>query len=368
MCRTLTALVVFLFVATIAAADDTKDKPSEAATKFEELKKDYNEAVDAYEKLRKAGKTEEAKAALERNNPHTHLEKMLELAFFSPTDAASFDILHFIAVNAESDTYLWDQVMVRLRSNHAANPKMKHVVRLLVKHTDETADLLRALITTHPDKKVAARACALLLDYVGPMARAAEEVTEKPFLKPLMERRAGADYLKRILTDLEKNQKEVKEVTELLADKYKGVLPDLSEGKPLPDVVVEDLAGKKVKLSDLHGKVLVLYILATTDNHATIITDHQRELSKKYADKPLAILNVFVDEKKEAVTEFLKKNGTPWTNSWAGAKDNLLEDWGLPATPATFTLDAKGVIRYRDRYRGTLDDVLPDLLKDAEKK
>jgi hypothetical protein len=245
---------------------------------------------------------------------------------------------------------------------------MKHLVRRLVKHTDETADLLRALITNHPDKKVAARACSLLLEYVGPMARTAEEIIENPYLKPLLERRAGADYLKRILTDQEKNQKEAKELTELLADKYKGVLPDLSEGKPLPDVVVEDLAGKKVKLSDLQGNVVVLCIFATTDNHATIITDHQRELSKKYADKPLAIVNVFVDEKKESVTDYLKKNATPWTNCWVGAKDNLLEDWGLPTTPATFTLDAKGVLRYRDRYRGTLDEVLPDLLKEAEKK
>jgi hypothetical protein len=368
MCRTLSALVAAVVWCSAAISDEPKAKPSDVAMKFEALKKDYSEAVDAYQKLLKAGKTEEAKIALERNNPHGYLEKMLQLAFFSPTDPAAFDVLHFLAVKGESDTYLWDQVMVRFRDDHAANPKMKHIVRLLVKHTDETADLLRALVAKNADKKVAAQACALLLDYVGALARAGEEVTEKPYLKPLVERRAGADYLKRVLIDLEKNQKETKDLTELLADKYKGVLADLSVGKPLPELVVEDLDGKKVKLSDLQGKVVVLYVLTTTDNHATIITDHQRELSKKHADKPLVIVNVFVDEKKETVTDYLKKNPTPWTNSWAGAKDSLLEDWGLPATPATFTLDAKGLIRYRDRYRATLDEVLPELLKDAEKK
>jgi hypothetical protein len=365
MCRTCTTLLAVVLCAGSAAA---QDKPSDLAAKFEELKKDYHEARDAYQKLLKAGKTDEAKVALERNNPHTYLEKMLEAAFFSPKDPASFDVLQFLAVNGESDTYLWDQVMVRLRNDHAANPKMKHLVRLLVKHTDETADLLRALVAGSPDKKVAALACTLLLDYVGAMARTGEEIVDKPYLKPLLERRAGADYLKRILLDLEKNQKETKELTELLADKYKGVLPEIAVGKPLPELSVEDVEGKKVKLGDLRGKVVVLNILATTDDNAAIIADHQRELSKKHADKPLAVVNVFVDGNKESVTEFLKKHPTPWTNCWAGSKDSLLEDWCLPATPATFTLDANGVLRYRDRYRATLDEVLPELLKDAEKK
>src|SRR5205823_2897569 len=136
----------------------------------------------------------------------------------------------------------------------------------------------------------------------------------------------------------------------------------LSAGKPLPEFTVEDLAGKKVKLSDLRGKVVVLSILSTRDKQAAAIADHQRELAKKYEGKPFVLVTVFVDDKKDAVTEFLKQHPTPGINSWAGPKDNLLEDWELPKTPATFTLDAKGDIRFRDRYRAALDDVLPDLV------
>jgi thiol-disulfide isomerase/thioredoxin len=367
MIRTLTAFAAVVLVAAAAeAADETKAKPSEVAEKFETLKKDYAAATDAYEKLVRAGKAAEAKAALERNNPHDYLNKLVQLAFFHPSDPASFDVLHFLAVHGESDLYLWDQVMGLLRRDHVASPKMKHIVRLLVKRDDDTASLLRDLIAKSPDRKVGAQACRLLLDYTGTEVKTAEEITDKPFLKPLLERRVGEEYLKRVLTDLEKNKKEVADLTDLLADKYKGALPDLATGMLLPESLVDDLAGKKVKLADLRGKVVVLMLLATTDATATKIADHQRELAKKYADRPLVVVNIFVDEKKEAVADFLKKNPTPWTTAWGGAKDNLLEDWGLPATPATFVLDGRGVIRSRNR--GTLDEVLPGLVKEAEKK
>jgi peroxiredoxin len=372
MCRTLTALVAVLFVATAVTADDPKDKPkdkpSEVAAKFEPLQKQYLDALDARELLERSGKHAEAEAGWERSKAAALLPKMLELAFFNPSDPASFDVLRFVTVNGASDEYLWDQVMVLLRRDDADNPKMKHIVRLLTKRNDETADLLRAVIAKNPDKKTAAQACRLLLDHVGDEAKMAEEISDKLYLQPLFERRTSADYLKRVLIDLEKNKKEAKEITDLLADKYKGILPDLSEGKPLPDFTVEDLAGKKVKLSDLRGKLVVLSVLSTRDNNAALIADHQRELAKKYEGKPLVLVNVFVDEKKDAVTEFLKKHQTPGTNSWGGPKNNLLEDWELPKTPATFILDAKGDIRYRDRYRAALDDVLPDLVKEAEKK
>jgi peroxiredoxin len=258
--------------------------------------------------------------------------------------------------------------MVLLRKDHAADPRMKHVVRLCVRRTDETADLLRDVMAKSPDNKTAAAACRLLLDYVGDEAKAGEEMNDKPFLKPLFELRTNADYYKRVLNDLAKNQKETKELTELLADKYKGVLPDLSVGQPLPEVAFEDLEGKKVKPADLNGKVVVLYILSTQDSQAAKLIEHQRDLAKKNQGKPMAVVNVFVADKKDAPAEFVKKNPTPGTDCWSGPKDNVLEAWNLPKTPATFILDAKGVIRFRDRYRGALDEAVGELLKDLDKK
>jgi hypothetical protein len=368
MCRISTALLAFVLFAPAVGADEPKAKAGGVGDKFETLKKSYNEAADAYEKLRRAGKVQEAQAALDKNNSQKHLTKMLELAFFNPSDPLAFDVLFFLAIHGEADTYLWDQVMLQFRTKHASSPKMKHVVRLLNKHTDETNELLRALIASNPDKKVAGLACQFLLDHIGVMMRAAEEVNDKPALKPLIERRAGAEYLKRILTELDKNRKEVKELTNLLADKYKDVLPDLSAGKPLPDFMVEDLGGKKVKSSDLRGKVVVLYLLTTSDEQTTSIVEHQREMTKRLGDRSLALVNVFVDEKKETVVEFLKLNTTPATTGWSAWQDNLLEEWGIAATPSIWILDGKGVIRYRDRYGVALDEVLADLLKESEKK
>ena len=251
-----------------------------------------------YDKLVQAGKDTEAKNALERDNPAAYLPKMLELAFFHPQDPAAFDVLTYLLVNGASDAFLWDQIMVQLRTHQGANPQMKHIVRLLTVHDDDTADVLRELIAHNPDKKVAAQACRLLLDNIGALARMAEEMNEKPYLKALLERRVGEEFLKRILTDADKNQKEAKELTDLFADKYKGVLPSLAVGQPLPNFTAVDLTGKKVALADLAGKVVILTVLATSDEPAAKINAHQSELAKQYAGKPLVQVNVFVDEKK----------------------------------------------------------------------
>lgn len=364
MFRTFLALAVSITLITPLLADEPKDKPSEIMEKFEELQKDYREARDAYEKLVKAGKDVEAANALERNNPSSYLPKMLELAFFHPTDPGALDVLVYLMAHGSADSYLWDQVMVQLRSNQAANPRMKHVVRLLTVHDDETAALLRELIAKNPDKKVAAHAARLLLDYIGGLAQIAEEMNDKQYLKALLERRVGEGYLKRVLADMEKNKKEAKELADLIADKYKDVLVELAIGQPLPGLVVEDLAGTKVKLNDQAGKVVVLNIFSTADEQLEKTVSSQQKLAKQFAGKSLLQINVFIDDKKDTVTEYLKKTPLPATNCWAGAKDNVLEEWELPQTPVTFVLDAKGILR----GRAASSDLLLDIIKEAEKK
>jgi hypothetical protein len=367
MCRILAALATVVLLVVPAAADEPKAKPSEVATKFESLKKEAAAPLEARDKLEREGKHAEAIKNWESGKGPGLTEKMLELAFLNPSDPAAFDILCFLAVQGKWDDYLWDQVMVYLRKDHAADPRMKHLARLLIRRSDETADLLREVVAKNPDKKAAAAAARLLLDYLGDEVKAAEEITDKDWLRPLLERRTSPEYVKRLLTDVAKNKKEVKELTDDLADKYKGVLPDLSVGQPLPDATLEDLDGKKVKPADLHGKVVVLFILSTRDGPTARLIEQQRDLTKKNQGKPLAVVNVFADDKKEAVADFLKKNPTPGTDWWGGG-DNLLEAWNLAQTPATFTVDAKGVIRSRAASRAALDEVLPELLKEAEKK
>ncbi len=366
MCRILTVLAAVVLFAPAAVAADPKDKPSETAQKFEALQKDYLQALDAADKLRWAGKTAEAHTALERSNAAALLPKMLELAFFNPSDPVSIDVLQFLSVHGASDAYLCDQVMVLIRRDYLASAKLKHIVHRMDKHTDETADTLRAVIAKNPDRKIAAQACAHLADYLNHEVTAADAITKHDFLKPLLERRAGDDYVKKILSEMDKNKKEVRDLTDLLADKYKGVLPDVADGKPLPDATVEDLAGKKIKLADLHGKVVVLTILSVHDTLAPAIVKHEGELAKMYADKPLTFVTIFADEKKETVNAFLKQVPASGTSAWGG--DNLLENWNLAATPTIIVVDAKGVLRSQSNDADGLDDVLPDLVKEAEKK
>jgi thiol-disulfide isomerase/thioredoxin len=120
--------------------------------------------------------------------------------------------------------------------------------------------------------------------------------------------------------------------------------PDLSVGKPAPEVISQDLNGKKVKLSDLRGKVVVLDIWATWCGPCKKLIPHYREMVKKYKDKPFVLVGVSIDAKKETLVKFMDKEPMPWTHWWNGT-GGIAKDWDIEAIPTIYVLDAKGIIR-----------------------
>ena len=94
----------------------------------------------------------------------------------------------------------------------------------------------------------------------------------------------------------------------------------LGIGKQMTELVSKDLDGKAVKLSDYKDKVVVLDIWATWCPPCRAMIPHEREMAKKFKDKPFALISLKHDAKVETLKEFLEKEKMPWTHWHIGTE------------------------------------------------
>lgn len=123
--------------------------------------------------------------------------------------------------------------------------------------------------------------------------------------------------------------------------------PPAGSSQPAPDFELQDLAGKKVKLSDLRGKAVVLNFWATWCPPCRHEIPWFIELQKQYGPHGLAIVGVSMDQTGRAdVTRFAKEMGINYTVVMGDR--NLAHAYGgVPALPTTFYIGRDGSILER---------------------
>jgi thiol-disulfide isomerase/thioredoxin len=98
--------------------------------------------------------------------------------------------------------------------------------------------------------------------------------------------------------------KEVKELPRWNADRIKKQLA----GKAAPDLVLTDIQGKAIKLSDLKGKTVLLDFWATWCGPCRADGPSLDKLYQKYGGSNLAVIGVSVDEERPVVQKFLSQH------------------------------------------------------------
>ena len=359
MQRLLAAVCAFALLMTLAVrADEAKDKEKKAETPkemFQELRLKYQ----------KAKKQEDIDELLK-----TYSEKFIAYAEKNKDEKgaeALFYVLQLPGKDAKNSPRL--KALAMLTKDHAKTTKIGKTLKKLPAGPDDASarTLLLDIAENNKDKPTRAYAYRSLIKQSEMAASFAERVKEDEKLRENVEKANGKDLVKCVLDLAAASEKDIKAYRAKLEGDLKGSILDLSVGKAAPEVNTLDIDGKKVKLSDLKGKVVVLDFWATWCGPCKSMIPHTRELVKKMDGKPFVFVSISADEEKQTLEDFLKKTPMPWTH-WYSGMGGVVEDWDIEGYPTIFILDAKGVIRKKieEADSKAIDAEVEKLVKQAE--
>ena len=277
--------ILMMLSLSLAAGDDAKDQAPTPEEQYKALVKEFSQAAN----LSFKATTDE-----ERAKPVAHAitlaPRLLELAEKHPNEAFVIDALVQV-VNQE----LWLQANTRhpgrgndrtearalelLLRDHIRSDKLGEACRRVQYGFGKQCEtFLRTVMKTSPHRDVQALACLRLAQFLDGRLKRLDLVKEQPDMAKRYEGLFGKDYLDGLLRqDRAKAVKEVEAVFELADAKYGDVkvpyggtvaervktelyeIRFLSVGKTVPDIEGDDQDGKRFKLSDYRGKVVLLY-------------------------------------------------------------------------------------------------------------
>jgi cytochrome c biogenesis protein CcmG/thiol:disulfide interchange protein DsbE len=120
--------------------------------------------------------------------------------------------------------------------------------------------------------------------------------------------------------------------------------PVKEEGKrqTAPDFALKDVNGKTVKLSDYHGKVILLDFWATWCGPCKMEIPWFMEFERKYKDRGFAVLGVSMDDDGwQSVKPFIQEIGMNYRVMIGDERTGDLYG-GIEALPTAFLIDREG--------------------------
>jgi thiol-disulfide isomerase/thioredoxin len=131
-----------------------------------------------------------------------------------------------------------------------------------------------------------------------------------------------------------------------------------------PDFTLQDLSGKKVRLADLKGRVVMLEFWATWCPPCRAEIPAIERLHREYGSKGLTVLAIAMDEGGwDEVKAFVAESKISYT-VLKGTED-VSADYKIRLIPATFLIDKEGNIKKQHMGGGsneTVEQAIKELL------
>jgi thiol-disulfide isomerase/thioredoxin len=335
--------------------------------RIEEIVREYRLAENQYQvQLREAA--DNVFANLFGSQP-THpgpkyAERLLRMADAEPKTTAAFQALCLACWldSASSDAKFLRQALDRLAKDHAQDKGLHHGFRLIL-FTFHPAQVpfFRTVIKENPHRPVRATsliALALLL---------------------FEDQQKNETEICRLLELCLKDYSDIPLEGDLFGQEYAGKsvadfvkprlfrLQHLSIGKLPPEITGKDVDGKEFKLSDSHGKVVLLDFFADWCPHCVRMYPHERRLVSDYASRPFVILGVNA-ESRDTLQQLISAKTVTWRCWWDSDSSPISNEWQVDSIPTMYLLDHNGIIRqiYHGRpIQQTLDEAIKDLVAKA---
>jgi hypothetical protein len=289
MARTVVGILGLLVLLPALQAGDKPETPT-PAQQYQALDQEYRKAFEEYRNALAKVKTraEAEKLQEKRPWPDKFAPRFLELAERHPKDPAAVDALIWLATHYIEKRDLQSprskalQVLLR---DHVQNEKMTVLCPALgslglgYARDKESQHLLHAVLEKNKHRRAQALACLALAEQAEGCLRAVRELKDDPvggrkkwetwLSTEVVDALAKADpdklskeaesFYERFINDFaditDSRGNKLSEETEQSLDKLRH---PILVGKPAPEIEGEDIDGKKFKLSDYRGKVVLL--------------------------------------------------------------------------------------------------------------
>lgn len=244
-------------------------------------------------------------------------------------------------------------------ADHIKSPVMKTVLPELENTFGiDLEPTLTAVARDNPDPEISAAAMYVLAVHLHNTKRAPKLVVQ-------------------LLEHTQKNLAKVPYKNGTLGDAAKTSLyniQNLAVGMTAPDVTGVDADGAKFKLSDYHGKVIVLRFWGDWCPFCRSMFPQERELVKQHRDKPFVLLGVNSDSRARLKKAQQQKN-LVWRSFWDGGDVGgpIAGAFRVTEWPTIYVIDHHGVIRHKgEGVRGGrakwLNKAVEKLIAEAEKE
>ncbi len=145
-----------------------------------------------------------------------------------------------------------------------------------------------------------------------------------------------------------------------LADPMLFEIQYLAIGKKPPDIVGKDVGGKQFKLSEMHGKVVVIDFFADWCPYCRQMYADERSMVERLKSKPFALVAVNSDPQPR-LQQLVSDRQITWP-TWADGPDGpIAKRWNVRSYPSLYVLDQEGVIRHK--FTGSPGTALTDAVE-----
>jgi thiol-disulfide isomerase/thioredoxin len=355
-------------------ADLEKVTPSLTAEKeLATLQKLVEGSLMQYRGMKAAARTKADQRRAEAQKPdlEAFAAKFVQLAQRRKESVAAIQALVWVLTNCDPEKSgpwagpLRLQAVQILERDHFQKPEFANVCALLaVTPVPEAEQLLQAARERHAQREVRGLAGLAL---ATSLAKAGEALRESdPAQSGSLLTRARAEF-DRVVKDYAAVPYGRSTLGEMARYQLQEI-EHLSVGSVAQEIEGEDLEGKKFKLSDYRGKVVVLDFWADWCGFCKQMYPQEQQMVRSLQGRPFALVGVNCDDNREAIRETVRRKGLIWRSWYDGGSEGgrICRDWHVTGYPTLFVLDAKGVIRYKGVRGPELDAAVAQLLQEAE--
>jgi thiol-disulfide isomerase/thioredoxin len=143
--------------------------------------------------------------------------------------------------------------------------------------------------------------------------------------------------------------------------------PELARARMAPPFHIKTIDGRDVAFDDLAGKVVLIDFWATWCGPCREALPRIREIAHKFQDQPLVVMSISLDSDDAKWRDFVAKNGMTWIQGRDNGFDGkVATTFAVHAIPATFTIDADGVLQDQHVGDAAIEGKLKKLIANAQ--